>query len=169
MLFSLGTAGPRSLMPAYGSEASRSVSCEKGRQSVLYLLPVPSEVFMLSSARLVGFIPTKDYDAARAFYEGKLQCQFVSHDQYALVLRVGPHLLRIVKLPNYTPLQATILGWEVPDVPAVVQWLASRGVSIEKYPWVPDQERGIWTTPNGDQVAWFKDPDGNVLSVSHHA
>jgi catechol 2,3-dioxygenase-like lactoylglutathione lyase family enzyme len=124
---------------------------------------------MLSSAKLIGFIPIKDYDAARAFYEGKLQCEFVSHDQYALVLRAGPHMIRVVKLPNYTPLQATILGWEVPDVPAAVQWLASRGVATEKYPWVSDKETGIMTFPNGDKVAWFKDPDGNVLSVSQHS
>lgn len=124
---------------------------------------------MLASAKLIGFIPTKDYDAARAFYEGKLQFQFVSHDQYALVLRAGPHMLRIVKLPNYTPLQATILGWEVADVPAAVGWLSPRGVATEKYPWVSDKETGIWTTPKGDKVAWFKDPDGNVLSVSQHA
>lgn len=124
---------------------------------------------MLASAKLVGFIPTKDYAAARAFYEGKLEFQFVSLDQFALVMRVGGHMIRIVKLPNYTPLQATILGWEVADISAVVKWLGSRGVATEKYPWVPDKETGIMTFPGGDQVAWFKDPDGNVLSVSQHA
>ena len=124
---------------------------------------------MLASAKLVGFIPTKDYDAARAFYEGKLQFQFVSHDQFALVVRAGPHMLRIVKLPNYTPLQATILGWEVLDVPEIVNWLAARGVATEKYPWVSDKETGIMTFPNGQKVAWFKDPDGNILSVSQHS
>lgn len=124
---------------------------------------------MLASSKLVGFIPTKDYDAARAFYEGKLQFQFVSHDQFALVVRAGPHAIRIVKLPDFTPMRATILGWEVPDVPEVVNWLASRGVPTEKYPWVSDKETGIMTFPNGDKVAWFKDPDGNILSVAQHA
>ena len=76
---------------------------------------------MLASAKLVGFIPTKDYDAARAFYEGKLEFQFVSLDQFALVMRVGGHMIRIVKMPNFTPLQATILGWEVQDAVAVVK------------------------------------------------
>jgi catechol 2,3-dioxygenase-like lactoylglutathione lyase family enzyme len=65
---------------------------------------------MLASAKLMGFIPTKDYDAARAFYEGKLQFEFVGLDQFALVARVGGHMIRIVELPDYTPLQATILG-----------------------------------------------------------
>jgi catechol 2,3-dioxygenase-like lactoylglutathione lyase family enzyme len=123
---------------------------------------------MLGSGKLAGFIPTKDYDAARAFYEGKLQFEFVSLDQFALVMRVGGHMVRIVKLPSYTPLQATILGWQVADISAVVNWLASRGVSTEKYPFVPDKETGIWVAPGGDKIAWFKDPDGNVLSVSQH-
>ena len=123
---------------------------------------------MLSSGKLAGFIPTKDYDKARAFYEAKLGFEFLSLDQFALVMRIGGHMIRIVKLPNYTPLQATILGWQVDDIGAVARWLGDRGVETEKYPFVQDRELGIWTAPNGDKVAWFKDPDGNVLSVSQH-
>ena len=123
---------------------------------------------MLASAKLMGFIPTKDYDKARAFYEGKLGFEFVSLDQYALVMRVGGHMIRIVKMPNFTPLQGTILGWEVADAVAAAKWLNQQGVATEKYPFVQDRELGIWTTPNGDKVAWFKDPEGNVLSVSQH-
>jgi catechol 2,3-dioxygenase-like lactoylglutathione lyase family enzyme len=123
---------------------------------------------MLASGKLVGFIPTTDYDKARAFYEGKLGFTFLSLDQFALVMTVGGHMIRIAKMPNFTPLQGTILGWEVADITGVVNWLKDRGVSPEKYPFVQDRELGIWTTPNGDKVAWFKDPDGNVLSVSQH-
>jgi catechol 2,3-dioxygenase-like lactoylglutathione lyase family enzyme len=123
---------------------------------------------MLVSGKLVGFVPTTDYDQARAFYEGKLGFEFVSLDQYALVLRVGGHKIRIAKIPNFTPLQGTILGWEVEDINAVVTWLMKRGVTPEKYPFVQDRELGVWSTPNGDKVAWFKDPDGNILSVSQH-
>jgi len=123
---------------------------------------------MLASGKMVGFVPTKDYDKARAFYEGKLEFEFVSLDQYALVMSVGGHRIRIAKVPNFTPLQGTILGWEVKNIETVVVWLRDRGVSSEKYPFVQDRELGIWTTPNGDKVAWFKDPDGNVLSVSQH-
>jgi len=123
---------------------------------------------MLASGKMIGFIPTKDYDKARAFYEGKLGFQFVSLDQYALVMRVGGHMVRIVKLPNFTPVQGTILGWEVGDATAAARWLTERGVSTEKYPFAQDRELGIWTTPNGDRIAWFKDPDGNVLSISQH-
>jgi catechol 2,3-dioxygenase-like lactoylglutathione lyase family enzyme len=123
---------------------------------------------MLASGKMVGFVLTKDYEGARAFYEGKLGFEFVSLDQFALVMRVGGHHIRIAKTPSFTPLRSTVLGWEVPDIEAVVAWLTHRGVAFEKYPFVQDKERGIWTTPDGSKVAWFKDPDGNVLSVSQH-
>jgi catechol 2,3-dioxygenase-like lactoylglutathione lyase family enzyme len=123
---------------------------------------------MLGSGKLVGFVPTKDYDKARGFYVDKLGCDFVSLDQFALVVSIGGHKIRIAKVANFTPLQGTILGWEVENIEQVVQWLADRGVTTEKYPFAQDQERGIWSTPNGDKVAWFKDPDANILSVSQH-
>jgi catechol 2,3-dioxygenase-like lactoylglutathione lyase family enzyme len=123
---------------------------------------------MLASGKMSGFVLTKDYDQARAFYEGKLGFKFVSLDQFALVMKAGGNNIRISKVPNFTPLQSTVLGWAVDDIEAVVAWLWKQGVATEKYPFVQDRERGIWTTPNGDRVAWFKDPDGNVLSVSQH-
>jgi len=123
---------------------------------------------MLASMNMMGFILTKDYDKSRAFYEGNLGFEFVSLDKSALVMRAGKSSIRIVKVPTFTPLQSTVLGWEVTDIETMVAWLAKRGVAFEKYPFVQDKERGIWTTPDGSKVAWFKDPDGNVLSVSQH-
>jgi catechol 2,3-dioxygenase-like lactoylglutathione lyase family enzyme len=123
---------------------------------------------MLASMNMIGFLLTRDYDKARAFYEGNLGFEFVSLDQFALVMRAGKSVIRIVKVPTFTPLQSTVLGWEVGDIEAVVDWLMKRGVVFEKYPFVEDKERGIWNAPGGSKVAWFKDPDGNVLSVSEH-
>ena len=123
---------------------------------------------MLASSKVIGFVPTKDSTTARAFYEGKLGFQFVSDDPFALVLRAGETMIRIAKAQNFTPAPYTVLGWEVRDIEAVVRWLQARGVAFEKYPFVQDQELGIWTAPGGNKVAWFKDPDGNVLSVSQH-
>jgi catechol 2,3-dioxygenase-like lactoylglutathione lyase family enzyme len=120
---------------------------------------------MLDSAKMIDFVATTDYDKARAFYESKLGFEFVSLDQFALVVSIGGHKIRIAKAPNFTPLQGTILGWEVENIEAVVTWLRGRGVLTEKYPFVQDRELGIWTTPNGDKVAWFKDPDGNILRL----
>jgi len=122
---------------------------------------------MLDSGKIVGFVITTDYDRAREFYEQKLGLQFVSVDQFALVMKSGGNMIRISKAANLTPLQGTVLGWEVKGLEAIVAWLKKRGVVFEKYPFVEDPE-GIWTAPSGDKVAWFKDPDGNVLSVSEH-
>jgi predicted enzyme related to lactoylglutathione lyase len=123
---------------------------------------------VLASAKIMGFLFTTDYDRARTFFESNLGFQFVSLDQFALVMKAGYTFIRIVKLPNFAPAQGTVLGWQVQNIEAVVEWLAKRGVAFEKYPFVQDRERGIWTAPGGDKVAWFKDPDGNVLSVSQH-
>jgi catechol 2,3-dioxygenase-like lactoylglutathione lyase family enzyme len=122
---------------------------------------------MLASSKVIGFVPTKDSAKARSFYEEKLGFRFVSEDMFALVMRAGETMIRVAKAKDFTPAQYTVLGWEVSDIEEVVAWLEKRGVAFEKYPWVLD-ESGIWSAPGGDKVAWFKDPDGNVLSVSQH-
>jgi len=123
---------------------------------------------MLASSKLIGFVPTRDSSQARAFYEGKLGFQFVGDDMFALVVRAGENMIRIAKAKDFTPAPYTVLGWEVSNIESVVAWLTDRGVVFEKYPFIQDSKLGIWTAPNGDKVAWFKDPDGNVLSVSQH-
>ena len=123
---------------------------------------------MLAASKLIGFVPTKDSRRSREFYEEKLGFQFVGDDEFALVMRAGESMIRIAKAGTFTPAPYTVMGWEVADIETMVKWLDGRGVAFEKYPFVQDRELGIWTTPNGDKVAWFKDPDGNVLSVSQH-
>jgi catechol 2,3-dioxygenase-like lactoylglutathione lyase family enzyme len=123
---------------------------------------------MVALGKMVGFILTTDYDKARTFYESALGCEFVSLDQFALVVKRDGHQIRISKVADFTPLRSTVLGWEVSDIERVVDALAQRGVVFERYPFVADKERGIWSAPGGSKVAWFKDPDGNVLSISQH-
>ena len=123
---------------------------------------------MLADMNMIGFLLTKDYEKARAFYEGTLGFEFVSLDQFALVVQAGKSMIRIVRVPTFTALPSTVLGWQVDDIEKIVDWLAKRGVVFDKYPFVQDKERGIWTAPGGSKVAWFKDPDGNVLGVSEH-
>ncbi len=123
---------------------------------------------MLASAKLVGFISTTDYGRARGFYEGKLGCEILSADPFAMVASLGGHQIRIVKMPDFKPVRNTVLGWDVTEIEAVVSWLKQQGVELEKYPFIENQESGIWAAPGGAKVAWFKDPDGNVLSVSQH-
>ncbi len=123
---------------------------------------------MLAACKMIGFVPTKDSKRARDFYEGKLGFQFISDDPFALVLRAGETMIRVAKAKDFTPAPYTVMGWEVRNIEATVAWLKNRGVIFEKYPFLKDPELGIWTAPSGDRVAWFKDPDGNVLSVSEH-
>jgi catechol 2,3-dioxygenase-like lactoylglutathione lyase family enzyme len=122
---------------------------------------------MLSASKLVAFIPTTDYVQARAFYEGVLGFAVLSEDQFALVVDAGANHVRITKV-KFTPAQFTILGWEVSDIESAVQELERRGVQFERFSFFQQDSLGIWTAPSGDKVAWFKDPDGNILSVSRH-
>ena len=124
---------------------------------------------MLNSSRIVAFLLTTDYARARSFYVDTLGLEFVSQDQFALALRANGNMIRVVRSEKFSPARHTVLGWEVSNIESAARDLIGKGVSLEKYPWVKDERGlGIWTAPNGDQVAWFKDPDGNVLSLSQH-
>jgi catechol 2,3-dioxygenase-like lactoylglutathione lyase family enzyme len=123
---------------------------------------------MLGSTKIVAFVPTKDFDKARAFYEGVLGLRFVKDDGFALVLDANGIMVRVAKVQDFKPAQFTILGWQVPDIESVVRGLQKKGVHFEIFGFLKQDDLGIWTAPTGDKVAWFKDPDGNVLSVSQH-
>jgi catechol 2,3-dioxygenase-like lactoylglutathione lyase family enzyme len=124
---------------------------------------------MLSSSRLIAFVRVTDYQKARDFYGDVLGLEFVSQDEYALVLRSGANMIRVVKTGPFTPERSTVLGWEVTNIERAAAELQTKGVTFEKYPWVDDPTGvGIWSAPGGDKVAWFKDPDGSVLSISQH-
>jgi len=123
---------------------------------------------MLGSIPLVAFVPITDSQKARAFYEGVLGLKFVKDDGFALVLDANGIVIRAAKMKEFTPAQFTILGWQVSDVESVVRGLAEKGVHFEVFGFFKQDGLGIWTSPTGDKVAWFKDPDGNTLSVSQH-
>lgn len=123
---------------------------------------------MLGSTNIVTFVPIKDAEKARAFYEGVLGLRFVKDDGFALVLEANGIMLRAVKMKEFTPAHFTILGWEVSGIENVVRGLQNKGVHFEIFGFFKQDELGIWTSPTGDKVAWFKDPDGNTLSVSEH-
>jgi catechol 2,3-dioxygenase-like lactoylglutathione lyase family enzyme len=124
---------------------------------------------MLGNAKIVAFVPTTDFQRARAFYEGVLGLRFIDDDGFAMVLDAGGITIRVSKAGDFTPAPFTILGWAVEEIEAVVTALTAHGVHFERYGFFEQDPLGIWTAPSGDKVAWFKDPDGNVLSVSQHA
>ena len=122
---------------------------------------------MLGSAQITAFVPTSDSERARGFYVDALGLGFVSDDQFALVLDANGITVRVSKVGEFTPQKFTVLGWKVSDIEKAVTDLEEKGVSFEKYGFPGQDERGIWTAPGGAaRVAWFKDPDGNVLSVT---
>ena len=124
---------------------------------------------MLGSTNIVAFVPIKDAEKARAFYEGVLGLRFVKDDEFAMVLEANGIMIRAVKAKEVKPVPYTVLGWEVSDIEDVVRGLQKKGVHFEVYGFFKQDELGIWTAPTGEKVAWFKDPDGNTLSISQHA
>jgi catechol 2,3-dioxygenase-like lactoylglutathione lyase family enzyme len=124
---------------------------------------------MLATANPIAFIPTRDAERARPFYETTLRLPFLSDDGFALNFETGRILLRVVRVGDFSPHPFTIFGFDVPDVEAAVADLTSRGVQFLHIHGMDQTPSGIWTAPGGAaKVAWFKDPDGNTLSVSQH-
>ena len=124
---------------------------------------------MLGSYNIVAFIAVSDAARAKAFYADTLGLKFVSEDQYAVVFDANGIMLRITPIPSHTPLQHTVLGWNVPDITVAASDLARAGVKFERYAFLEQDENGIWSVPDGTaKVVWFKDCDGNLLSISQH-
>jgi catechol 2,3-dioxygenase-like lactoylglutathione lyase family enzyme len=124
---------------------------------------------MLKSFPMNGFVPTKDAAKARAFYEDVLGFDLVSDNEYVATYRAGANKIMLQKGATLEPLQRTIVGWEVTGIRDVVAELTKRGVTFDRLgmDWIKQDDLGIWESPDG-KVAWFKDPDGNTLSVSEH-
>jgi catechol 2,3-dioxygenase-like lactoylglutathione lyase family enzyme len=123
---------------------------------------------MLGTTNIIAFVTITDGEKARAFYEGVLGLKFVKDDGFALVFDANGIMIRASKMKEVKPQQFTVLGWQVKGIEKVVKDLQGRGVKFEIYGFFKQDELGIWTAPTGDKVAWFKDPDGNVLGVSEH-
>lgn len=124
---------------------------------------------LLGAAKLMAFAAISDAARAKAFYQDVLGLRFVAEDGFAVVFDSNGVTLRmsIVGKPVIAPY--TVLGWMVADVGAKVKELEQNGVKFERYSFLSQDELGVWTAPDGTaRVAWFKDPDGNVLSVSQH-
>jgi catechol 2,3-dioxygenase-like lactoylglutathione lyase family enzyme len=121
---------------------------------------------MLGSQQLVAFVPTKNAKKARIHYEKVLGLRFVSEDSFAMVFDANGTMLRVTIVPDFKPHPFTILGWEVPDIEKAVSSLREKGVTFERYGFADQDVQGIWSAPSGAKVAWFKDPDGNVLSLT---
>lgn len=121
----------------------------------------------LASSSLVAFVGVCDPDRAKRFYRDTLGLRLVSEElPFALVFDVQGTMLRVTVVPEVKPAKFTVLGWKVPDIQAAVSSLDKEGVEFQRYAGLQQDGLGIWTSPNGARVAWFHDPDGNLLSVT---
>ena len=123
---------------------------------------------ILEFAKPVLVVCVCDRAAAVEFYRDKLGLRMTGEDRFASVFDVGGNALRVSTVEGFVPHEHTVMGFKVPDVAATVSALRDAGVAFSIHPGFNQDALGIWTAPDGGiQVAWFKDPDGNVLSVTN--
>jgi catechol 2,3-dioxygenase-like lactoylglutathione lyase family enzyme len=121
---------------------------------------------MLESSDVVAFAAATDLTRARMFYEQRLGLPVVSQNDFACVFDANGTMLRVTAVSEVARAGYTVLGWRVTDIEAAVRGLAARGVVFSWYDGMDQDENGVWTTPGGEKVAWFTDPDGNTLSLT---
>jgi catechol 2,3-dioxygenase-like lactoylglutathione lyase family enzyme len=123
---------------------------------------------ILGAARLVAFAPTTDPVKARAFYEDVLGLRLAADEApFALVFDVNGTMLRVTTVHELNPDPFTVLGWHVDSIESTVEKLTAAGIAFLRFQGMNDENPlGIWTAPSGARVAWFHDPDKNVLSLT---
>jgi catechol 2,3-dioxygenase-like lactoylglutathione lyase family enzyme len=124
---------------------------------------------MLGSANVMAFVATAKPAEARRFYESVLGLSLVEDSPFALVFDASGTMLRVQKVEEAVVAPYTCLGWAVDDITATVRQLVEAGVQFERFDGMPQADDGTWRTPDGSEVAWFKDPDGNLLSLTQFA
>jgi len=123
---------------------------------------------ILATAKPGCFVCVTDRARARTFYGKTLGLTLKYEDDFAIVFDSNGTTLRISPVKDLRPQPFTVLGWEVPDMKVAVKALAGVGIEFVRIPGLPQDELGIWSPAAGIFIAWFKDPDGNLLSVAQH-
>jgi catechol 2,3-dioxygenase-like lactoylglutathione lyase family enzyme len=121
---------------------------------------------MFARYDLIAFIATAQPERARVFYSEVLGLRLMEENPFALVFDANGTMLRIQKVEMLSSAGYTVLGWRVDDIHEAVELLLKRGILFNRYTGLPQDEQGIWTTPDGNKIAWFSDPDGNTLSLA---
>lgn len=121
---------------------------------------------MLAKTPLTAFLTVPDANQARAFYRDKLGLPLIHEDNFALVFNAHGTQLRISIFPDFHPQPFTVLGWQVEDAVAMSRKLQEAGILFERFPGLTQNESGLWSAPSGYLIAWFRDPFGNLLSIS---
>ena len=124
---------------------------------------------MLENCQVMAFVATTQPEKARAFYCDVLGLPCEEDGPIALIVKTANATLRIQKIEAFAPLPFTVLGWKVGDIRSTVKQLLGHGVKFERFPGMSQDDLGIWVAPGGAMVCWFKDPDGNLLSLTQSA
>ncbi|WP_375264389.1 VOC family protein [Planktotalea sp.] len=120
----------------------------------------------MSERRPISFIATAQPDLAKSFYQDAVGLTLLDVSPFALVFDDKGQMLRVQIVDALLPLPYTVHGWQVSDMRSAIIKLVSKGVEFLKFEHMGQDALGIWTTPNGDRIAWFKDPCGNTLSLT---
>lgn len=120
-----------------------------------------------TSAKVIAIVCTANRERAKTFYRDVLGFALVHEDDFAAVFDIGGTMLRVSTVEGFKPHEHAVLGWQVPDIVAAVKALTAKEAKFNIYDGFGQDALGIWNAPGGGaKVAWFNDPDGNVLSVA---
>jgi len=120
----------------------------------------------LGAAPVIAFLATTDAARCDAFYRDVLGLRLVGDTPFALEFDTGGTMLRIQKVEAFTPHAFTALGWQTSDIAGAIAAMTKDGVIFERYPGLEQDAVGVWTSPSGARIGWFRDPDGNLLSLT---
>jgi catechol 2,3-dioxygenase-like lactoylglutathione lyase family enzyme len=129
------------------------------------LRPLAQEIHMLASATITALVGTMKPEMAKAFYQDILGLKFINDDSYAMVFEGRNARVRVSRVPAVVPAQYAVLAFTVDDIDKAVDALTAKGVVFARFGFFVQDAKGIWTAPDGTKVAWFHDPDLNLLSV----
>ena len=120
---------------------------------------------MLGNKKLKAFVPTINQERAKHFYKDILGLKLLSQDNYAIEFDANGTILRVTTVRDLLPHPFTVLGWKVDNIESVIREINKKGIFCEQYDFLQQDDLGIWLAPGGTKVAWFKDADGNILSL----
>jgi len=123
----------------------------------------------LAKYPLIAFATIVDVEQAKCFYRDTLGLTLISEEPpFALVFDVNGIMVRLGMAKKLPEAHGTVLGWQVPEIETAIRELSERGVQFERFDGLTQDDKGMWASPTGAKVAWFRDPDGNILSISEH-
>jgi catechol 2,3-dioxygenase-like lactoylglutathione lyase family enzyme len=123
---------------------------------------------MLANAVVTALVGTMQKDASTAFYRDTLGLKFVTDDGFAAVFEGKNARVRVSRVPAIAPAQYAVLAFQIDDIEKTIDGLAAKGVVFQRYGFFVQDARGVWSAPDGTKVAWFHDPDLNLLSLVQH-